>query len=170
MCEENEVGLTVMKGFFGGALLDKERSPFGVAFTPSQLIHYALTRPGVASVLCGYDTTEQIDAAVAYETATEDEKDYATVIANAPLHSYSGQCTYCGHCKPCPVDIDIAMVNKFYDLATVQEAVPQSVVEHYKALKHTASECLGCRGCESRCPFGVAIADRMERTAALFGC
>ncbi len=170
MCEENEVGLTVMKGFFGGALLDKERSPFGVAFTPVQLLHYALTRPGVASVLCGYDTTEQIDAAVAYETATEDEKDYATVIANAPLHSYSGQCTYCGHCKPCPVDIDIAMVNKFYDLATVQEAVPQSVVEHYKALKHTASECLGCRGCESRCPFGVAIADRMERTAALFGC
>ena len=170
MCEENEIGLTVMKGFFGGALLDKERSPFGVAFTPVQLLHYALTRPGVASVLCGYDTTEQIDAAVAYETATEDEKDYATVIANAPLHSYSGQCTYCGHCKPCPVDIDIAMVNKFYDLATVQEAVPQSVVEHYKALKHTASECLGCRGCESRCPFGVAIADRMERTAALFGC
>ncbi|MCR4685665.1 MAG: aldo/keto reductase [Lachnospiraceae bacterium] len=170
MCEENEIGLTVMKGFFGGALLDQERSPFGVAFTPSQLIHYALTRPGVASVLCGYDTTEQVDAAVAYETATEDEKDYATVIANAPLHSYSGQCTYCGHCKPCPVDIDIAMVNKFYDLATVQEAVPQSVVEHYKALKHTASECLGCRGCESRCPFGVAIADRMEKTAALFGC
>lgn len=170
MCEENEIGLTVMKGFFGGALLDQERSPFGVAFTPSQLIHYALTRPGVASVLCGYDTIEQVDAAVAYETATEDEKDYATVIANAPLHSYSGQCTYCGHCKPCPVDIDIAMVNKFYDLATVQEAVPQSVVEHYKALKHTASECLGCRGCESRCPFGVAIADRMERTAALFGC
>ena len=170
MCEENEIGLTVMKGFFGGALLDQERSPFGVAFTPSQLIHYALTRPGVASVLCGYDTIEQVDAAVAYETATEDEKDYATVIANAPLHSYSGQCTYCGHCKPCPVDIDIAMVNKFYDLATVQEAVPQSVVEHYKALKHTASECLGCRGCESRCPFGVAIADRMEKTAALFGC
>ncbi len=170
MCEEENVGLTVMKGFFGGALLDRERSPFGVAFTPVQLIHYALTRPGVCSVLCGYDTKEQIDAAVAYENATEEEKDYASVLANAPLHSYSGICTYCGHCKPCPVDIDIAMVNKFYDLATAQESVPPSVMEHYKALSHTASECLGCRGCESRCPFGVAIADRMEKTAALFGC
>ena len=168
MCEENEVGLTVMKGFFGGALLDKDRSPFGVAFTPIQLIHYALTRPGVASILCGYDTTEQIDAAVAYETATDDDKDYATVIANAPLHSYKGQCTYCGHCKPCPKDIDIAMVNKLYDLAMVQDTVPVSVVEHYRALEHTASECIGCKGCESRCPFGVKIAERMSRAAEVF--
>lgn len=170
MCEEENIGLTVMKGFFGGALLDKERSPFGVAFTPVQLIHYALTRPGVSSILCGYDTKEQIDAAVLYETASDDEKDYASVIATAPLHSYTGQCTYCGHCKPCPADIDIAMVNKFYDLATVQPEVPQSVTEHYKALEHTASECVGCRGCESRCPFGVQIADRMKKAAGLFGC
>ena len=169
MCEENNVGLTVMKGYFGGALLDKDRSPFGVAFTPAQLIHYALTRPGVSSILCGYDTKEQVDEAVYYENASDDEKDYASVIANAPLHSYRGQCTYCGHCKPCPVDIDIAMVNKFYDLATAQSSIPESVSQHYKALKHTASECLGCKGCEDRCPFGVKVADRMKQTAELFG-
>ena len=170
LCEEYEVGLTVMKGFFGGRLLDKEQSPFGVAFTPAQLIHYSLTRPGVSSILCGYDTKEQVDRAVAYENASDDEKDYASVIASAPLHSYSGQCTYCGHCKPCPKDIDIAMVNKFYDLASAQSSVPESISEHYKALKHTALECIGCRGCESRCPFGVKIADRMQKTADLFGC
>jgi hypothetical protein len=170
MCEENNVGLTVMKGFFGGALLDKDRSPFGVAFTPVQLIHYALTRPGVSSILCGYDSKEQVDEAVSYEQAGADDKDYASVIAKAPLHSYMGQCTYCGHCKPCPVNIDIAMVNKLYDLATAQPEVPASVSQHYKNLEHTASECLGCKGCESRCPFNVEIADRMVKTAALFGC
>ncbi|MBP3232976.1 MAG: aldo/keto reductase [Eubacterium sp.] len=169
LCEEKNVGLTVMKGFFGGALLDKERSPFGVAFTPEQLIHYALTRPGVSSILCGYDTTDQVDQAIAYETASDDEKDYASVIASAPFHSYSGICTYCGHCKPCPMDIDIAMVNKFYDLASVQLSVPESVADHYKALEHHASECISCRSCESRCPFGVSIADRMVKTAELFG-
>ena len=169
MCEENNVGLTVMKGFFGGALLDKDRSPFGVAFTPVQLIHYALTRPGAASILCGYDTKEQIDDAVHYENASDDEKDYASVIANAPLHSYNGQCTYCGHCKPCPVDIDIAMVNKFHDLATAQKSIPESIAQHYKALEHTASECVACKGCESRCPFGVKVADRMKQTEELFG-
>ena len=170
LCEEKNVGITVMKGFFGGRMFDAKTSPFGVAFTPLQCIHYALTRPGVSSVLCGFDTKEQVDAAVAYETASDDEKDYASVIASAPLHAYTGQCTYCGHCRPCPMNIDIAMVNKFYDLAVQQPKIPESVRAHYEALGTTASACIGCRGCESRCPFGVQVADRMARTAEFFGC
>ena len=170
LCEEKDVGITVMKGFFGGRLFKAETSPFGAAFTPVQCIHYSLTRPGVASIMCGYDTKEQVDQAVAYEDASADERDYASVIAGAPLHAYAGQCTYCGHCRPCPMDIDIALVNKFYDLAVEQPEVPQSVREHYGALPQTAAACIGCRSCEERCPFGVKIADRMEKTAQLFGC
>ena len=170
LCETRGVGITVMKGFFGGRLFDAERSPFGTAFTPVQCIHYALTRPGVSSILCGYDTKEQVDEALSYETADDAAKDYASVIAGAPLHSYAGQCTYCGHCRPCPMDIDIAMVNKFYDLAVQQEQVPESVRAHYEALGATASACVGCRDCEERCPFGVSVAERMEKTAKLFGC
>ncbi|MBR4426643.1 MAG: aldo/keto reductase [Spirochaetales bacterium] len=169
LCDQRNVGITVMKGYCGGRLLKAESSPFKVAFTPKQCIHYVLTRPGVSSILVGFDTKQQVDEAVSYETATEEEKDYASIIANAPLHSYSGQCTYCGHCKPCPVNIDIAMVNKFYDLATQQEVVPESVREHYRNLGVTASSCIGCHGCESRCPFGVKIADRMAKATELFG-
>ena len=73
VCEQNDVGITVMKGFAGGRLFDEKRSPFGVCLTPVQCIHYALTRPAVCSILCGYDTKEQVDAAVAYETASAEE-------------------------------------------------------------------------------------------------
>ena len=170
ICEQHDVGITVMKPFAGGRLFDAKRSPFGVSLTPVQCIHYALTRPAVSSVLCGYDTKEQVDQAVAYENASHEEKDFASVIANAPLHAYRGQCTYCGHCKPCPAGLDIGMINKFYDLATMQPEVPATVRSHYEALEHTASACIGCRSCESRCPFGVPIAERMEKAAALFGC
>ena len=69
LCEEYGVGITVMKGFAGGRLFDPKRLPFGVTLTPLQCIHYALTRPGVASILCGYDTKEQIDEAISYKTA-----------------------------------------------------------------------------------------------------
>lgn len=169
LCEQNNVGLTVMKPFAGSRLFDEKRSPFGVTLTPVQCIHYALTRPAVASVMCGYDTTEQIDAAVAYETASEAEKDYAAVLSGAPLHSYRGECTYCGHCAPCAAGLDIAMINKFYDLAVMQPEVPATVREHYLSLDGKASECIGCRACEERCPFGVSIAERMEKAAALFG-
>ncbi len=170
LCEQLDVGLTVMKPFAGGRLFDAQRSPFGVSLTPVQCIHYCLTRPAVAAVLCGYDTPEQVEQAAAYEVASEAERDYASVLAAAPRHSYGGgECTYCGHCRPCPMEIDIAMVNKLYDLAVMQPEVPSSVREHYRALEHHAGECVGCRGCESRCPFGVKVADRMVRTAKLLG-
>ena len=170
LCEQNDVGITCMKPFAGGRLFDEKRSPFGVTLTPVQCIHYCLTKPAVDSVMCGYDTREQIDAAVAYENAGDAEKDYATALANAPKHTFTGgECTYCGHCKPCPVEIDIAMVNKLYDLAVMQPEMPASLREHYRNLSHHADECIGCQGCESRCPFGVKVASRMIKTAELFG-
>jgi len=169
LCEQKGIGLTVMKGFAGGRLFDEKRSPFGVALTPLQCIHYCLTRPAVASVMAGFDVVAHVDEAASYSNASEEEKDYASVLAGAPLHAFGGQCTYCGHCKPCPVDIDIAMVNKFYDLATMQPEVPSSVKEHYNALSAYASQCIACGGCESRCPFGVPVVERMEKTAELFG-
>ena len=170
LCEQLDVGITCMKPFAGGRLFDAQRSPFGVAMTPVQCIHYCLTKPAVDAVLCGYDSPDQVDAAVAYEMAGDEEKDYASVLVSAPKHTFGkGECTYCGHCKPCPVNIDIAMVNKLYDLAVMQPQVPDSVREHYAALEHHADECVGCRGCEGRCPFGVSIAERMEKAAALFG-
>ena len=68
------------------------------------------------------------------KTATDAEKDYASVLAGAPLHSCRGECTYCGHCKPCPAQLDIAMINKFYDLAAMQPEVPATVRSHYEAV------------------------------------
>lgn len=169
LCAEKNVALTVMKPFAGGRLLSAEQSPFGVALTPVQCIHYCLTRPAVASVLGGYKTVEQAHDALAYEDATPQERDFACALADAPARkAYMGQCTYCGHCQPCAVGIDIATVNKFADLALIQPGVPQSIREHYLALDKNAADCIGCGMCEPNCPFGVKIAARMEETAQLF--
>ena len=64
-----------MKGYAGGRLFSAGTSPFGVALTPVQCIHYALTRPAVASILAGYDPPEHVMAAVAYETPSHDARD-----------------------------------------------------------------------------------------------
>lgn len=169
ICEQRDIGITVMKGYAGGRLFSEKTSPFGVALTPVQCLHYALTRPAVASVMVGCDTPEHVRAAVSYETASEEEKDYASVLALAPRHAYSGQCTYCGHCAPCPQKIDIAMVNKLYDLAAMQSEVPATVRAHYQELNANAKDCIGCGGCERRCPFGVPVVERMEKARELFG-
>lgn len=168
-CEREGMGITVMKPFAGGRLLSAEDSAFGVALTPVQCIHYALTRPAVGAVMGGYRSIEEIDAALAYEDASDAEKDYASVLAGAPCHAYYGQCTYCGHCAPCTVGIDIAMVNKYHDLAEMQPEIPPTVKAHYEALPMHASACISCSACEPRCPFGVPIAERMAQTAEFFG-
>ena len=50
----------------------------------------------------------------------------------------------------------------------MQKEVPATVREHYLALEHGAGECIGCKGCEGRCPFGVKISERMKKAAGLF--
>ena len=71
--------------------------------------------------------------------------------------------------KICPAGIDIAMVNKLYDLASMQGEVPATVRAHYQALSATAADCIACGGCETRCPFGVPVVERMEKAKKLFG-
>jgi predicted aldo/keto reductase-like oxidoreductase len=168
--EQHGIGINVMKGYAGGRLFKADLSPFSVAFTPVQCLHYALTRPAVSSVLVGCETVAQIDEAVHYETASDEEKDYATVLASAPKNAFhDGRCTYCGHCAPCPKHIDVAMVGKLYDLAVMQEDVPSAVKAHYDSLEAHAGDCVSCKACEKRCPFHVNVTERMEKAKALFG-
>ena len=169
LCAERGVGINVMKCFGGGRLLDAERSSFGVALTVPQCIHYCLTRPAVASVMLGFETAEQVYDAVCYETATEAERDYAAVITGAPRSTYFGHCTYCGHCQPCHKGVDIAMINKLYDLAIQHNEAPATVREHYEALSVHASDCIHCGLCETRCPFHVRVAEHMKTVASYFG-
>ena len=107
----------------------------------------------------------------AHETAAQVDTN-AAAFAAFPKISWEGHCMYCGHCAPCPVGIDVAQVNKFADLAQAQvdkgNPVPELMRDHYLALEHHADECIACGGCESRCPFGVNVIERMARTAEMF--
>ena len=168
-CQRRGVGITVMKCFGGGDLLNAELSPAGVALTAHQCIHYALSRPAVAVVLAGAHSVEQLEQSIAYEDATAAEKDYALTFASFPKISWQGHCVYCSHCAPCVKKIDIAAVTKFLHLAEAQGTMPETVREHYAALNHHAGECIQCGVCETRCPFGVKIRDNMKRAAQVFG-
>ncbi len=169
VCQSRGVGITVMKCFAGGDLLNAELSPAGAALTPAQCIHYCLTRPAVATVLCGAHTTGQLRECIAYETASDSERDYASAFASFPKISWSGHCMYCSHCAPCPMKISVADVTKFLNLAVSSGAVPETVREHYKVLEAHGSDCIQCGACEHRCPFGVAIRKNMKKAVEIFG-
>ncbi len=168
-CQRLGVAITVMKVFGGGDLLSGELSPAGKALTPHQCLHYALTRPAVACVMCGARTVDELKNSIAYEDASAEERDYAAALAAMPKISWKGHCMYCGHCAPCPQGIDVATVTKFLNLSRAQGEVPETVREHYAALPAKAGDCIACGSCEQRCPFGVPAVENMRLAAELFG-
>ena len=168
-CSRLGVAITVMKAFGGGDLLDEELSPAGKALTVNQCLHYALTRPGVAAVMSGAHTVHELEKCLEYTTAADVEKDYAAAFAALPKISWEGHCMYCGHCAPCPQGIDVAAVTKFLNLTKAQNSVPETVREHYAALRHHAGECVKCGACEKRCPFKVTVIQNMQEAVKVFG-
>lgn len=164
-CQREGVGITVMKPFSGGQLLDAAKSPFGRALTKAQRIQYALDKPGVVTVLPGFGDEKEMREVLQYFDTPAEERDYACLGAFAPPES-AGRCVYCKHCHPCPAGLDIALINKYYDLARQGDKLAR---EHYLTLEKTASDCLACGHCDRRCPFHVPQSQRMETIRAYFG-
>lgn len=167
-CQRLGIAISVMKAYGGGDLLN-ENSPAGKALTVNQCLHYALTRPAVATICTGAHSVKELEEALAYETASEAKKDYASALAGFANITWSGHCMYCGHCAPCPKNIDVAMVTKLLNLCKAQGTVPETVREHYAVLEHQASECVGCGACEKRCPFTVKVRENMNEAVKIFG-
>lgn len=93
------------------------------------------------------------------------ERDYSVIATLTPKDT-KGTCVYCKHCHPCPAGLDIGLINKYYDLSRLGDVLAK---EHYLTLEKTASDCLQCGHCNSRCPFSVDQMARMEEIQAYFG-
>ena len=168
-CEQQQIAITVMKTLGGGRLLSTEHSPFQKPMSVTQCIHYALTRPGVVSTMIGCQSAKHVEEAVSYLNTTEEERDYMDIISGYQ-GELSGKCVYCNHCQPCPVNIDIAMVNKYFDIASLDtNNIPPSIIQHYRSLPASGMDCIACGNCEEKCPFSVPIIENMERASELLG-
>lgn len=163
-CEKEGVGISVMKPFCGGQLLDSQKSCFQQALSEVQCIQYALDKPGVLNVLPGVRNQSDLAKVMAYLTASVEEKDYS-VLGSFEKVKDKGSCVYCKHCHPCPAKLDIALINKYYDLALLGDELAK---DHYHHLEKKASDCVQCGHCNHRCPFHVDQMKRMEEIAAYF--
>lgn len=169
LCEQKGVGITVMKSLGAGKLISPEHTPFQKPMTVAQCLHYALSRPAVASVMLGCQSREEVLDAVGYLTTDDSQRDY-TPVMNTLRNDFQGNCVYCSHCQPCPMEIDIAAVNKYLDIARLDEDnIPPSIRSHYAGLSHSGGDCIACGSCEERCPFGVHIIENMAAAHRIFG-
>lgn len=164
-CERDGIGISVMKPFHGGKLLDGKSSPFGKALTRYQCIQYALDRPGVLTVVPGVRSMKDLEQLLGFADAPKEERDYSLIGGFTAASAY-GNCVYCNHCQPCPAGIDVGLVNKYYDLAQAGDKMAES---HYEKLAVKADACIGCGHCDNRCPFRVSQSERMKKISKYFG-
>ena len=164
-CQAEGVGISVMKAFSAGQLLNDRTSPFGHALTEYQCLQYALDKPGVLTVLPGMRNRSDLKRILGFFDASPEETEYSVLGTFAPQEA-EGVCVYCNHCQPCPAGLDVGLINKYYDLSRAGDALAR---DHYANLARKAGDCIGCGHCDRRCPFHVAQSLRMQEIAAYFG-
>lgn len=164
-CVDEGVGISVMKAFAGGQLLDATRSPFHQALTRYQCLQYALDTPGVVCIVPGVRNRKDLHELLGFFEVSDKERDYSVLSDLAPENA-AGRCVYCNHCAPCSQGIHIGLVNKYYDLTLAGDVLAQ---DHYAKLERKAGDCVSCGHCNSRCPFGMDQVARMHEIASYFG-
>ncbi|HHX65251.1 MAG TPA: 4Fe-4S binding protein [Chloroflexi bacterium] len=176
-CVTHNIGLVGMKPYAGGTLLRPDRTLSmehwqsggqdvelnkSVAITPVQCLSYSLEQPGVSTLVPGCRSLEELDAALAYFTATPEEKSFVHILKDFE-HYTTGECVYCNHCLPCPAEIDIARVMRLLDSS--KPVLGLEVAMEYRGLAANGSDCIKCGACEERCPFDVPVMERMDEVA-----
>ena len=164
-CAAHGIGVVAMKPYAAGWLFTKG-NPSSIVLTPVQCISYALSQPGVCTVVPGCRTANEVKTALAYLETTDSEKDFSAIDTNF-IWKLQGSCMYCNHCLPCPVSIDIAAVTRLTD--TARYARDTRTNAEYEALPVTASACTECGMCTERCPFNVDVVCNMKLATAIFG-
>lgn len=159
------MGISVMKAFAGGQLLDAKASPFGSTLTPFQCIQCALDKPGVLTVLPGIRGKGDLLDALAFLDAAPEQRDHSVIGEFAPPEA-AGTCVYRNHCQPYPEDISIELADKHYDLARLDDDIATG---NHRNLVNHASNCTAYGHCDRRCPFGVAQSSCMGEIAGYIG-
>ena len=162
VCADQNVSLVAMKPYHGGRLFSVDGGPTGI--TPAQCLHYVFSLP-VSTTVPGPKTLEEWQATLAYLEATDEEKDYRSVV-NSLHDRFAGQCVYCQHCLPCPEGIEVGWVIWYVDQAQGRDV--DQLREWYGGITAKASACVECGICVERCPFDVDIMAKMREAVELF--
>jgi len=157
-CAEKNIGFICMKPLAGGAIEDGTTA-----------LRFVVSNPNVTVVIPGMADEAEIDqniAAVSDDSPlTADEQEQISRIRSRLGTNF---CRRCNYCAPCTAGISIPAVFLFegyysrYDLK-------EWALDRYATLKKTASDCIGCGDCESRCPYQLPIRQMMKDAARTMG-
>ena len=157
-CAEKNIGFIAMKPLAGGAIEDATIALRHITANPA----ISVVIPGMADIS---EFTQNL--AAVNNTSPLSPADLSEIES---IRKQLGTqfCRRCGYCAPCTVGISIPSMFLFegylerYGLADWARG-------RYETLAKTASDCIGCGVCETRCPYNLPIRQMLKHTAEAFG-
>ena len=142
-CRAAGMGYIAMKGLAGGLL------------TNARACHAFMKQYDNVVPIWGIQTFEELSEwlAVAEEDPDMDEE-LAAAIRKDRQELAGGFCRSCGYCMPCPAGIEIRNCARM-DRLLRRSPWKQYYTPQWQEKMNKIEDCLGCRQCASRCPYGL---------------
>ena len=157
-CAKRNIGFICMKPFAGGAIEDARAALRFITSNPSVTVII----PGMAD---GKEIAENSAMVANTEPLNEEELKKIAEIKDSLGTNF---CRRCNYCAPCAVGINISAVLLFEGYYS-RYGLKDWAKARYDTLPKTASECIGCGVCESRCPYNLPIREMLKNAAEVFG-
>ncbi|MGI6669682.1 MAG: aldo/keto reductase [Acetivibrionales bacterium] len=172
------LAVVVMEPLLGGRLANPPKyieamlEENGVDRSPVDLaLQWLWSQPEVTVVLSGMSTMQQVEENL--ESAKNSKVGLLSPevmeIIDRVRNKYRERavipCTGCSYCMPCPNDVDIPKNFDIYNNGIIHEDIKGAKVIYNGIFSESkrASECVGCKVCEDKCPQGIEISTWMEK-------
>ncbi len=157
-CKEKNIGFICMKPLAGGALEDATLA-----------LRYIINNNAVTVVIPGMAEEKELAQNIAAVNDTSAlTNDELAAIENIRNTLGTQFCRRCNYCAPCTAGISIYTIF-LLDGYLSRYGLADWAKMRYAGMEKTASDCVECGICESRCPYNLPIRDMMKNAAKKFG-
>lgn len=182
---EKGLGVIVMEPLKGGRITDAipptVQQIWDSAETKRPPVQWAFkwlaSMPEVTVMLSGMSSKEQLEENIKIFssddilTITDEETALIDKVSDEYNRLIKYSCTGCNYCMPCPQKLEIPRILRYFNDWNVYEQNPSLKMEYttWLAPGRHASDCIGCKACEEKCPQSLPIARAMKETSEAFG-
>lgn len=154
---EKNIGTIVMKPLAGGAIEDGRIA-----------LRYIMSKDFVDVAIPGMEDEDEVkENASIIEMDGHLDSQEIKLIQKIRKDLEGDFCRRCGYCMPCVKGINIPfqfILEGYYERYNLKDWA----FERYQSQAKKASDCIGCRVCEAKCPYELKISEKMKLVDTTF--